>query len=77
MITYNWKAEFSQKELLIIALARKVEAEESLKKTVLVIREMANALDRYEDILNEMEETNKKLRRILDGARDCEYKNIS
>ena len=77
MITYNWKAEFSQKELSIIAFARKVEAEESLKKTALVIREMANALDRYETILNEMEEIQIKLRRILDGARDCEHRNIS
>lgn len=62
MITYNWKAEFTKRELDIIEF-RKIWHKDKdcaairTKTSTVLISEMANALDRYEAILNEMEET--------------------
>ncbi len=58
MIVYNWKAEFSRRELERIGQCQDVVYSEGMSDMNLIkhlIKEMANALDRYEVILNEME----------------------
>ncbi len=49
MIIYNWKAEFSAKELKTIEHHKLIKINGGQS----VVAEMANALDRYEAILNE------------------------
>lgn len=51
MITYNWKAEFSEPELKTIEHHRQIRDSGSES----IVAEMANALDRYEGFLNEQE----------------------
>ena len=72
MITYNWKAEFEQNQL------NRAETCQAIKdglfdigtikelSDVNLIAEMANALDRYQNILNEMEEDNRTVKRKPD-----------
>ncbi len=59
MITYNWKAEFGQKELEFINRFRERKSNDDPFPIISqdLVAEMANALDRYEAILNEMQET--------------------
>ncbi len=58
MIRYAWKAEFSQEELKRIEGCHQELARSEFShigKLEQLVKEMANALDRYEAILNEME----------------------
>ncbi len=59
MITYDWEAEFDRHELERIEKCLEVTYSKGLSDTNLLsglIKEMANALNRYVAILNEMEE---------------------
>ncbi len=72
MITYNWKAEFSQSELDIIEFHKRWHNDKNCfavgnQISTLLISEMANALDRYESILNEMEEYWEEMKRYAKG----------
>ncbi len=58
MITYNWRAEFSQKELEAIKVRKKWRGDQECaavreEMATVLIAEMSNALDRYEAILND------------------------
>lgn len=65
-LTYAWKSEFNKDEKEVIEVCRQVNRTLSNPKhreklpDVVLIAEMANALDRYEAILNEMEEDNRR-----------------
>ncbi len=64
MITYNWKAEFTQRELERIEQCQDVVYSEGMSDMNLIknlIKEMGRALDRYETILNELEDTRREL----------------
>lgn len=58
MIIYNWRAEFSQKELEQIKGCQEISYSERysyISSVENLVKEMTNALTRYETILNEME----------------------
>ncbi len=61
MITYNWEAEFSRRELERIGQCQDVVYSEGMSDINLIkhlVKEMAYALSRYIVILNEMEKNN-------------------
>ncbi len=61
---YNWKAEFNRRELERIGQCQDVVYSEEMSDMNLIknlIKEMGRALDRYEVILNELEDTRREL----------------
>ena len=61
MIIYNWKAEFSGDQKEMVKVYKQVNntlsnlKDRDILSDIVLIAEMANALDRYQNILNEMQ----------------------
>lgn len=57
MITYDWKAGFSQEELKTIERYKKLRAKGNIGQIAIVLSRMAEALDVRDAILNELDKT--------------------